>query len=72
MKTLLCEVKVLKQLLEEAGYAEKIILSVDGGIRQHTVPELRKNGADMVTPGSLVFGSENLDRDCRMVEESLL
>ncbi len=54
-------VKVLKHLLEEAGYAEKIILSVDGGIRQHTVPELRKNGADMVTPGSLVFGSENLD-----------
>ncbi len=53
-------VKELKQLLMDAGRTSKIILSVDGGIRVHTVPELRKNGADMVTPGSLVFGSKKL------------
>jgi len=54
-------VKELKQLLKEAGCEKSIILSVDGGIRQHTVPDLRKNGADMVTPGSLVFGSKDLE-----------
>jgi ribulose-phosphate 3-epimerase len=29
---------------------------VDGGIRQHTVPDLAGAGADGVVPGSLVFG----------------
>ncbi len=53
-------VKTLKQLLIAEGCDKKIILSVDGGIRDNTVPELRMNGADMVTPGSLVFGSDDL------------
>ena len=52
--------RTLRELLVAEGYGEKIILSVDGGIRTHTVPDLCLNGTDMITPGSLVFGSENL------------
>jgi ribulose-phosphate 3-epimerase len=33
----------------------------DGGIRSHTVPDLRSAGADVVVPGSLVFQSQNLE-----------
>jgi ribulose-phosphate 3-epimerase len=38
----------------------RVRLIADGGIRPHTVPLLRRAGADVVVPGSLVFQSQNL------------
>lgn len=38
----------------------RIRLIADGGIRSHTVPLLRRAGADVIVPGSLVFQSQNL------------
>jgi ribulose-phosphate 3-epimerase len=38
----------------------RVLLIADGGIRSHTVPLLRRAGADMIVPGSLVFQSLNL------------
>ena len=38
----------------------KTILAADGGIREHTVPLLRKAGADTVVMGSLAFGAPDL------------
>lgn len=35
-------------------------LIADGGIRSHTVPQLREAGADAIVPGSLVFQAQNL------------
>jgi ribulose-phosphate 3-epimerase len=37
-------------------------LYADGGIREHTVPKLRKAGADAVVPGSLLFNSPDRKR----------
>lgn len=41
------------------------LLAADGGIREHTVPLLRKVGADTVVMGSLAFGAENLPERMR-------
>ena len=38
----------------------RVRLIADGGIRSHTVPLLRRAGADVIVPGSLVFHSQNL------------
>jgi ribulose-phosphate 3-epimerase len=38
----------------------RIRLIADGGIRSHSVPLLRRAGADCIVPGSLVFQSHNL------------
>jgi ribulose-phosphate 3-epimerase len=38
----------------------RVRLIADGGIRSRTVPLLRRAGADVVVPGSLVFQSRNL------------
>ena len=38
----------------------RVRLIADGGIRSHTVPLLRRAGADIIVPGSLVFQSQNL------------
>ena len=38
----------------------RIILAADGGIRDNTVPELRKAGAETVVLGSLAFGAPDL------------
>ena len=38
----------------------RVRLIADGGIRSHTVPVLRRAGADVIVPGSLVFQSQNL------------
>ena len=37
-------------------------LYADGAIREHTVPKLRKAGADAVVPGSLLFNSTDAKR----------
>lgn len=38
----------------------RIVLAADGGIRDSTVPLLRKAGAETVVMGSLAFGAEDL------------
>jgi len=38
----------------------RVRLIADGAIRSHTVPLLRRAGADVIVPGSLVFQSQNL------------
>ena len=38
----------------------RVRLAADGGIRSPTVPLLRRAGADVIVPGSLVFQSQNL------------
>lgn len=38
----------------------RIIVAADGGIREHTVPLLRKAGAETVVMGSLAFGAPDL------------
>jgi len=36
------------------------LLAADGGIRDHTVPGLRRSGADTIVMGSLAFGAQDL------------
>jgi ribulose-phosphate 3-epimerase len=38
----------------------RVRLIADGGIRSHTVPLLRRAGADAIVPGSLIFQSRNM------------
>lgn len=38
----------------------RILLAADGGIRAHTVPGLRRAGADTIVMGSLAFGADHL------------
>jgi ribulose-phosphate 3-epimerase len=47
-----------KALIAETGRG--IILAADGGIRENTVPDLRKAGAETVVLGSLAFGAPDL------------
>jgi pentose-5-phosphate-3-epimerase len=49
-------------MLRVTGREHDVIVSVDGGIRTNTVPAVRAAGADMITPGSLVFKSEDLSQ----------
>ncbi|MEC7305462.1 MAG: D-allulose-6-phosphate 3-epimerase [Pseudomonadota bacterium] len=42
------------------GSGARVLLAADGGIREHTVPGLRRAGADTVVMGSLAFGADDL------------
>jgi ribulose-phosphate 3-epimerase len=53
-------IQTTRNILQEHGYADKIKVGVDGGIREQTVPLLRAAGADLIVPGSLVFQSSDL------------
>lgn len=48
----------VKAMIAESG--RRIVLAADGGIRENTVPELRKAGAETVVLGSLAFGAPDL------------
>ncbi|OWV86858.1 ribulose-phosphate 3-epimerase [Rhizobium sp. R693] len=50
-----------KALIAASGATHRIILAADGGIREHTVPLLRQNGAETVVLGSLAFNSPSLE-----------
>jgi ribulose-phosphate 3-epimerase len=49
-----------KKLIADATPGRRIILAADGGIRENTVPDLRKAGAETVVMGSLAFGAPDL------------
>ena len=55
-------IRQVSKLIYENGFAGKIKIEADGGIRQNTVPELRLAGADLVVMGSLLFKSNNLEQ----------
>ena len=52
--------QTVRQMIRDHGYEGQVKIEVDGGIREHTVPLIRKAGADLVVPGSLVFKSDHL------------
>jgi ribulose-phosphate 3-epimerase len=49
-----------KSMINTANLPQRIVLAADGGIREHTVPELRKATAETVVLGSLAFGAPDL------------
>lgn len=49
-----------KAMFAAAKLPHRIVLAADGGIREHTVPELRKATAETVVLGSLAFGAPDL------------
>jgi ribulose-phosphate 3-epimerase len=49
-----------RALLDARGNTRRIILAADGGIREHTVPGLRRAGAETIVMGSLAFNADNL------------
>jgi ribulose-phosphate 3-epimerase len=48
------------KMIVAAGLQRRIVLAADGGIRENTVPDLRKAGAETVVLGSLAFGAPDL------------
>jgi len=52
----------VQRMISENGQTGRIKISADGGIRMETVPKLRQAGADIVTPGSLIFKSQDLEQ----------
>jgi ribulose-phosphate 3-epimerase len=55
-------IQEMRRLLIERGFAGRIKIEADGGLRTLTVPALRTAGADLISPGSLVFKSEDLQK----------
>ncbi len=49
-----------KAMITASKLPHRIILAADGGIRENTVPELRKATAETVVLGSLAFGAPDL------------
>jgi ribulose-phosphate 3-epimerase len=56
------KIETVKRNIAEQGANERIKVSADGGIRVETVPQLRRAGADIITPGSLLFKSQDLQQ----------
>jgi ribulose-phosphate 3-epimerase len=49
-----------KAMIDAAKLTQRTILAADGGIRENTVPELRKASAETVVLGSLAFAAADL------------
>ena len=50
-----------RQMIAASGQDHRIILAADGGIREHTVPQLHGAGAETVVMGSLAFNAPDLE-----------
>ncbi|MNL75856.1 ribulose-phosphate 3-epimerase [compost metagenome] len=49
-----------EKIIADCDADHRIVLAADGGIREHTVPLLRKAGAQTVVLGSLAFNAPSL------------
>jgi ribulose-phosphate 3-epimerase len=49
-----------RDMIRKAAMPHRILLAADGGIREHTVPRLRKAGAETIVMGSLAFNAGDL------------
>ncbi|WP_434714126.1 ribulose-phosphate 3-epimerase (plasmid) [Rhizobium sp. YTUHZ045] len=49
------------RIIAASGATHRIVLAADGGIREHTVPLLRRAGAETVVLGSLAFNAPSLE-----------
>jgi ribulose-phosphate 3-epimerase len=49
-----------RAILRDKGREKDVVLAADGGIRENTVPELRKASAETVVLGSLAFADPDL------------
>ncbi len=46
-------------LIAASRQLQRIVLAADGGIREHTVPQLRQAGAETIVMGSLAFNADD-------------
>jgi ribulose-phosphate 3-epimerase len=51
-----------KSLIATKAADNRILLAADGGIREHTVPGLRRAGAETIVMGSLAFNADNFEK----------
>ncbi len=51
--------RAARNLVAQYANGRRVIVAADGGIREHTVPELRKAGAETIVMGSLAFGAHD-------------
>jgi ribulose-phosphate 3-epimerase len=49
-----------RRLVDGGSGKHRVLVAADGGIREHTVPGLRRSGADTIVMGSLAFGDSDL------------
>lgn len=49
-----------QSLIADRESSQRCVLAADGGIREHTVPDLVAAGAETVVLGSLAFGADDL------------
>lgn len=51
-----------KSLIAAKAANKRILLAADGGIREHTVPGLRRAGAETIVMGSLAFNADHFEK----------
>jgi ribulose-phosphate 3-epimerase len=51
-----------KSLIATKAADNRILLAADGGIREHTVPGLRRAGAETIVMGSLAFNADDFEK----------
>lgn len=58
-----------RSMIDNHNKDHRILLAADGGIREHTVPGLRRSGADTIVMGSLAFGAASLTERMNWVHD---
>jgi len=57
------------QIINDYAASHRVILAADGGIREHTVPDLRSHGADTIVMGSLAFNEADVPSRMQWVHD---
>ena len=58
-----------RQIINDYAASHRVILAADGGIREHTVPDLRSHGADTIVMGSLAFNEADVPSRMQWVHD---
>lgn len=58
-----------REMIRQSASGGQTLLAADGGIREHTVPGLRRSGADTIDMGSLAFCAQDLPTRMQWIHE---
>jgi len=58
-----------RKIIDDRATEHRVILAADGGIRDHTVPDLRSHGADTIVMGSLAFNEADVPARMQWVHD---
>jgi ribulose-phosphate 3-epimerase len=65
----IAKIKALHKRIQDRGLS--VLIEVDGGVNEQTIPEIVAAGADILVAGSAIFGSDDYQKTIKGLRQKI-